>query len=327
MTQVLIAFLLFTSAAYAYVPTVESLFRFGSNPDVTTNGVSISLVVRKLNLAEEESESTVKDKKVEEYYKIYLTKTGGDTLKVAQARFGDASFSESSLNHKIYYPNFTPHTLKPTVEQMEKGLFYSLLHSIIFNNGSQLVSYLKDLGVPVKHNSELINREKIDYLASYKRYLVTIGQNRAAKKTEVNPLRPEDTAARERAESVMNESMYVDTNQVKLGRDDGVMAWMVTAGAFESVVSYQERSVQKFKFKSAAGELSILCKDYWLANGTHFFPKYFQIKDFSGENFQVEVVEFSHYNEKEDDLVRRSKRWDQILKGKGSTEPRPEFLL
>ena len=65
------------------------------------------------------------------------------------------------------------------------------------------------MGVPVKLNNEIINREKVEYLAAYKQYLVAINKDRTSRKTETNPLRPEDATAREKAESVMNEPMYV----------------------------------------------------------------------------------------------------------------------
>ena len=123
-----------------------------------------------------------------------------------------------------------------------------------------MVSYLKALGVPVRLNSEIINREKVEFLASYKRYLVSISKNRNAKKTEVNPMRPDDGSARNRAEEIMKEPMYVDTKQVKLSKDEGHVAWLINAGPFEAVISQNEREVQKLKFKSSAGDFEIICK-------------------------------------------------------------------
>lgn len=329
MIKFLVLCLFITSSVQAYVPSVESLFRNGSNPDVTANGVAFNLAVKKIQPGMEEADlkASRADQAAGEFYKFYFTTTSGETLKISQARYRDAGYADSSLVHKTYYPNFSPYTLKANVENMEKGVFLGLLYSLTFNNGAHLVSYLKNLGVPVKLNSEIINREKIEYLASYKRYLATINQNRGARKTEVNPLRPEDASARERVESVMNESMYVDTKNVKLGRNDGSMSWVVNAGPFEAIVSYRERQVQKILFKSAAGELEILCRDYWLANGTHYLPKTIQIRDFSGELYQVELTNLRHFNEREDELVKRLNRWDQILKGKEAKDPRPVFLL
>ncbi|MFL5783232.1 MAG: hypothetical protein ACJ76H_01400 [Bacteriovoracaceae bacterium] len=321
---VLLVFVSFS--AFAYVPTVESLFRHGSNPDVTANGVAFTMAIKKV-MAGEQAQPPTGDQKTEDFFKVFLTKATGDNLKVAQARYKDNTFSEGSLEHKIYYSNFSPYTLKPSVEQMEKGVFYSLVHSLAFNNGSHIVNYLKTLGVPVKLNDDLINREKIEYLASYKRYLVTINQNKAAKKTEVNPLRPEDAAARERVEAVMNESMYVDTKQVKLIKDEGDMAWFADAGPFTAVFAYNSRDVLKVVFKSAAGELEIICRNYGMLNGTHRFPRTILVKDFKGDNYQIEVTDLRHYNEREEDIVRRLKKWDSILRGRESQLPRPAFLL
>lgn len=329
MIKALLAFCLFSSA-YAYVPTVESLFRFGSNPDVTANGLSLTLIVKKIQAGEKIGSSTnelslLKDDKIEDYYKIFFTR-GGESLKVAQARYNNRNFSESALEHKIYLPNFSPYTIKPNLEQAEKGVFYGLLNSLMLNNGSHLLNYLKLLGVPVKLNNEIINREKVEFLAEYKRYLVTISKDRNARKDN-NPMKPEDSLASKRVEEIMNEPMYVDTNQVKLARDEGDVGWNVNAGSFEANVSYNNREVQKIKYKSTAGDFEIICKDYWLANGTHALPRFMLIKSFSGQNYQVEMTNLRHYLEKEEDIIRRLRNWDQALKGKESSVLRPEFLL
>ena len=331
MIKIVLASLLLTSAAHAYVPTVESLFRHGSNQDVTGNGISLTMVVKKMGEektpATTQDASLVQDTRPEDFYKIFITSNPNDSLKVAQTRYKNATFSESSLEHKIYYPNFTSYTIKTDIEQVERGLFFALLHSLTLNNGSHMVNYLKGLGVPVRLNSELINREKVEFLADYKRYLVTISKDRNAKKTEVNPMRPDDREGRERAERIMNESMYTDTKQVKLSRDDGQIAWVVNSGPFEAVFAYKSRDLQKIRYKSQAGEFEMVCKDYWLANGTHAMPRYILIKSLNGQSYQVEITNLRHYVEKEADLVRRLGNWDQILKGKESSELRPEFLL
>lgn len=314
-----LALFFFVTSVHAYVPTVESMFRHGSNPEVPANGISLTFVVKKVLPGEKVSEPAT-----DEYYKIFFTKSG-DHLKVAQTKYSNATYSEASLLHKVYYPNFSAYTIKP--EAAEKGVFFALLDSLAFNNGSHMVNYLKTLGVPVRLNSELINREKVEFLADYKRYLVTVSKDRSARKTEVNPLQPEDAAARDRANSIMSESMYTDTKQVKLSKDEGQIAWVMNAGAFEGVASYKERDVQRIRYKSAAGDFEVICKDYWLANGTHAFPRYMLIKTYNGQQYQVEVTNLRHYIEKDDDLVKRLKNWDQILKGKELTETRPEFLL
>lgn len=319
MIKFALLFLVLSTGARAYVPTVESLFRHGGNAEVTANTVSMSLKVTR-PMTGEEAQPT------EDFYKLFITRSGTDAMKIAQTRYTNASYSESSLDHKTYFPNFTAFTMKPSADQVEKGLFFALVRSLVLNDGEHMVQYLKTLGVPVRLNKELINRDKIELLANYKRYL--IATNRDRKKVDANPLRPEDPSERARVEKLMDESLYVDTKNVKLSRENGEMAWLITAGAFEAVVSYDRRHPLRLKYKTGTGEFEILCQDYWLSNGTHYMPRLLTVKNISGETYQVEIGSFRHLTEKEDDTVRRLQKWDQILKGKESAgTPRPEFLL
>ena len=90
MIRSLFLLALFSSNVMAYVPTVESLFRHGSNPEVTANGVSFTMAVKRIAPGEE-AEATPK---ADEHFRIFLTKGTGDTLKIAQARYRDNTFSE-----------------------------------------------------------------------------------------------------------------------------------------------------------------------------------------------------------------------------------------
>lgn len=330
MIKLIFVLICLSSSAFAYVPTVESLFRHGSNPDVTANGVSLTFTVKKIEAVAKEApkneETLLNESKAEDFYKLFFTKNH-DVMKVAQTRYDNNTFSEASLLEKHYYPNFSPYTIKGSSEESEKGIFQGMLRSMLFNDGVFLVNYLKSLGVPVKLNGEIINRQKVEYLASYKQYLITINKDRTARKTATNPLKPDDAAQRERVDRVMNEPMYVDQKQVKLSRENGEMAWLVTAGPFEAVISYKMREIRKIKYKSQLGEFEINCKDYWLANGTHAMPRFILVKDYKGETFQVEITNLRHYLEKEVDLVNRLKKWDSLLKGKESNDPKPPFLL
>jgi len=331
MMKWVLVFVCLSTSALAYVPTVESLFRHGSNLDVTANGVNVTFVVKRLEAGAKDpqkkgDESLLAETKSEDFYKMFFTKVGSGATKVAQTRYDNSSYSEGSLLEKRYYPNFNAYTIKGTPEASEKGIFQAMLHSMIFNDGALFVNYLKSLGVPVKLNSEIINRKKVEYLAAYKKYLIATNKDRT-KKPETNPLKPEDLSEREKVEQIMRESMYVDQDQVKLSREGGQMAWLITAGPFEAVISYKQREIQKIRYKSQLGDYEIICKDYWLANGSHALPRYIMVKDFKGEAFQIEITNLRHYPEKDVDIANRLKKWDGLLKGKESLEPKPPFLL
>lgn len=327
MKHLLLGLSFLSLQAMAYVPTVESLFRNGANPDITANAVMISLKVTHLAPTGQAEGSLLGDQKQEEFFRLYFQQSSPDTWKVSQARYSDGTFSESSFIDKVYHPNFTAFSLKGAGEESEKGLFFATLTSMLFNNGSFMMNYLKSLGVPVRPNTELINREKVALLAEYKRYLTAVNKDRMAKRSLQNPLAPDDPSSRERAERIMKDPMYVDTNHVTLSRQEGSVAWLVSAGAFEAVISYKLREIQKIKFKSKLGEFEISAKEYGLANGTHHLPKYVFVKDYKGGQYQLEFSDLRHYNEKEEDLVRRLKKWDSITKASGVISQRPPFLL
>jgi hypothetical protein len=324
-------FFIFSSVSYAYIPTVESLLKHGANPEVGVNGIVITLVVKKSQINDQVTTSIndvalLKDEKEKDFYKIYMSKTE-DGLKVAQVRFGAESFSDSSIIHKIYFSGLNPFTLKSSVESAEKGVFFGLLNSVVFNNGSYLLNYLKSLGVPVKLNNEIINREKVEFLADYKRYLFAISKNRNAKKSLMNPLYPSDPLARERVNSIMASPMYTDTNQVKLSKEDGQMVWVAEAGTFRTVVSHNTRDILGLSYKSIAGDFELYCKDYWTVNGAQMIPRFILVKTFNGQKYEVEITGVRYYQEREEDLQKRLKNWDKLLSGKDSSKFRPEFLL
>lgn len=330
MIKLALLALFVSTSVMAYVPTVESLFRHGANPEITANGVAITFVVKKIEVGTKTTSSDVSllnETKSEDFYKMFFTKVSNDVMKVAQTRYENNTFNEASLQEKVYFSNFTSYTVKGSPEESEKGLFQGMLRSMIFNDGAFIVNYLKSMGVPVKLNSEIINRQKVEHLADYKQYLVAISKDRNARKSVQNPLKPEDAAARDKIDNIMNEPMYVDQKQVKLSREEGDMSWLITAGQFEAVISYKNREIRRIKYRSQLGDYEIQCKDYWLANGTHALPRYILVKDYKGENFQIEILNLRHYLEKEVDLVNRLKKWDSLLKGKESTDPKPPFVL
>src|SRR5690606_7556519 len=266
-------------SAWGFVPTVESLFRNGSNPDITGNVAILNLKITKMDpsgIMQEASNAPT------EYFKIYYTKLD-EVYKLNQLKYTDESFDDKKIIHHSYYPNYNAFSFANQPAVTEKSLFYGVLNSLVLHDGQFLVSYLKSVGLPLRLNKEIINREKIQLLAQYKQYLVTINQDREARKTLENPLRPSDPNKREQAESIMNESMYVDTQQVKLSKDGGEMSWRVNVEGFDASVSYRKRYLQKITFKGAAGDLEFLFKDHALVNASHVLPKQILIRDFNGD--------------------------------------------
>lgn len=320
----LLFFALFSQAAWSYVPTVESLFRNGSNPDFNGNVAILNIKVTKVDPS-----GIIQDDKNmnSEYFRLYYTRTSDDVLKLNQFKYPDQSFTEDDFVHRTYYSNFNAFTLANQPSAVEKSLFYGVMQSLVLQDGQFLVNYLKSLGLPLKLNKEIINREKISLLAQYKQYMVTINQDKEARKTLENPLRPNDAEKREQVEKLMNESMYVDTQHVVLAKEGTEMSWKVNLEGFDASVSYDKRYLQKMSFKAQTGDVEFIFKDYGLVNATHVLPKYILIRDFNGENYQVEILNLRYASLNDSSFVKKLREWDQKAKTRNVEVLRPSFLL
>ncbi len=118
-------FLLTSLHVFSYVPTVESLFRHGGNPEVASNAVVLNIKV-----STEKKEENIG--KVESFFKLYLSKSGTDAIKISQARYDSMGFIENEINHKYYNPNFSGTFLNGENPNVERGLFWTSLRSIFF---------------------------------------------------------------------------------------------------------------------------------------------------------------------------------------------------
>jgi hypothetical protein len=317
--------LFFSQLAFGYIPTVESLFRHGGNPEVLVNGVSLSFSVTKYE-QDEQGQFLINENSKKEFFRLFLNKNG-ELLKTCQVAYSGPNYSDSSVLKKTCLSNLNDYMFNKDLGSVDKKIFLGSIFSISFNSGLNLLNYLKNIGVPIRLNNEIINREMIELLASYKRYLLNINKDRNARKTEINPLNPTDPLSRERVQQILSQSMYSDTRQVKLKKDGGEIFWHVEAEGFESLFSYMERDLKEIKYKSTNGTLEIQFNEYWRANGSHLFPRFIRIKTTHDQLYQVEILGMRHYSESEDDFYKRIRFWENILKGKRFTEASPEFLL
>lgn len=320
----LFCLLLLTQASWGYVPTVESLFRNGSNPDITGNIAFLNFKISKMDPSGMVAEQSAN---AGESFQVFYAKFNDEVYKLNQFKYARPSFDEKDIVHHTYYPNFNAFSFANQPNAVEKSIFFGILNSLVLQDGSFLVNYLKSLGLPVKLNKEIINREKIQYLAQYKQYLLTINQDKEARKTLENPLRPNDPAKREKVDAVMKESMYVDTQQVKLSKDSDEMSWKVSVGGFDASVSYSKRFLQKITFKTQSGDLEFLFKDYGLVNASHVLPKQILIRDTKGDNYQVDILNLRYSNMNENTYLKKLKEWDKTAREPSVEVLRPGFML
>lgn len=312
---------LISMSALAYVPTVESLFRNGSNPEVTSNAIIVSAKISNYNPFEEKTEeTTAKDIWVKWVYNI----TPQNKLKITQLIYSSASMNEASLVAKTYVSELVPQYFGSNPTMIEKGLFISTLNSLLINDGSFMVEYLKMRGVDVRSNNELINLEKKSLLQKYKAWLI---KTKGGRESEGSPLTSDIPAEREKIESILKSPMYLDTKNVILARHQGEPAWQVKAEGFEAWVNDEKREIKQVTMKNGPQEIDLQMSDYILFNGTNYMPRNILFKNAADQLWRIEVLGIRPFNESVSELLGRLRRYDQLLQFKQELVTRPTFML
>lgn len=319
----LILALLISVPALAYVPTVESLFRNGSNPDVTTNAIMLSAKVSPFSPFDD---APAAEKGKDLWVRWIYNVTPQGRLKLTQLIYRAPSMTDASLVDKAFVSELTPQSFGTTPLALERGLFVSLLNSLLINDGSFLVDFLRSRGVPVRRNDDLLNQEKRNLLLRHRAWLQKNNGGRGAV-AEDSPLNPADSSERQRVDQLMAAPMYQDTKQVSLSRHQGAPAWHVKADAFEAWVTDEKRQIQHVTMKSGAIELELQLRDYILFNGAHSMARLMTVKGSQDQLWQLEVTGIRTFTESNPELINRLRRYDQVLQQKQEAVQKPGFLL
>lgn len=317
----ILSLVLITFSAHAYVPTVESLFRHGANADVTSNALMVSAKVALVNPYAEKVEQ-VDGSALWVKWVYNITPQG--KLKLTQLIYRAASMTEASLVDKSYVAELSPQAFDSSPEMGERGLFISLMNSLLINDGSFMVNFLHNRGVNVQLNENIINQDKKNLLARYRAWLIRTKGGRAAG-AEPSPLAP--TADRDKVDKIMAAPMYADTQQVVLSRYQGDPAWQIKGETFEAWVSDATREVRQLILRTGAAEVDIQCRDYLLYGGTHSFPRQIVVKGQQDQFWQIDIIGLKHFNETGAELLARLRRHDQVLMQRRETVARPAFLF
>ncbi|MBL7664107.1 MAG: hypothetical protein JNM93_03150 [Bacteriovoracaceae bacterium] len=212
------------------------------------------------------------------------------------------------------------------IEGVEKGLFYSILNSLFFNDGEMIVGFLRSRGVGIRFNKEVINKPKVKLLEKYKDFLATTHSANAPG----SPLAPADETARTQARALMKEPFLVESPLVKRIKEKDKFYWKVDSDNFSAYFTNEKRAFERLDLHTSWGNLTVYCKDYMLFDGVHEFPKYMYFKDLNGVFYQIEWLSIKYYSSKEDNS-KSTEKYLEALKKNQETERelffKPSFIL
>lgn len=308
---------LLTAQAIAYVPTVESLLRNGQNGEVKSSFLALTLKISKVNPGvAEETEKPI-------FSKFFYTLGKDSQLRMWEMVYGQSSLSDTSILYKHFADPFSPTIFGDTPVDIERGLFFSTLNSVLINDGSFMVDFLKSKGHKVFLNEEILNNAKKELISEQRQYLI---KQKAGGAGNTSPLQPGDAATKEKVKTLMSQPMFTNTSQVSLDRCERGPCWKIKEQGFEAFIDDQTRQISKVSLKGTTGDIEIQLKDYRLMDGEHSFPSIMYVQNHLNELYKIEVLELKHTSQNTPNMHQKNKELDPFVKKLKEVTPRPSFI-
>ena len=315
----MIYLLLLTSVVHAYVPSLESLFRNGANKDVTTNTLSIQAKVEKIS---DVDTATTVENTTAQYFRWIYQHAGADRLKMVQLEYNHPSFGDHFLVDKYYVSQLNPLMFSQGSRGVDQGLYFSVMNSLLINDGSFLINFLKQKNIMAALNEDSINTEKRDLLLQYKNYIAELGKNI---KTD-NPIEPQDRTQLPHAQKILRSTYINESLKIKLEKWRDEFCWKVESENFEAWVTDEKRQIVKILFKSPGGDFEAIFDDHILLNGSHTFPRVVTIRTTQNEYYKIQFSDLNYFSETESGYITRLKKLDQKNQNKRASI-RPSFVF
>lgn len=318
--------------ANAYRPTVESLFRNGSNGDVEQKTVIANLLIEAISDTNQEQNSSSFNTKLElpKYttVKMLFYNDGQKNTKLVQLDYSDASFSSSKIAKLHYKNNLGLQSIGLLDENVDGRFFYAIMSSLLNNNGSLVIELAKSLGSSIKLNKELVNQEKYQLLGRYKRYL--------EKKIKANedqsiqsPLISEDSEKQNKIDEIMNQKFYHDSSYVIQEKEGDHFYWLVRDNIVLAKFTDQARHLKFVKLNTPSGNVEMVFRDYILYNSTHEFPREILFRTSFGKEFKISLKKLSVLEDSSENMSRRIQKYKESISDNNIQAPilKPSFLL
>lgn len=308
------------SCVFAYIPSVESLFRNGANTEIEGSTVVVNLHISKMITGEEKAvqetnQETAKLKEFKDgYYKfLYLQDFSNDSVKMVQVGYETENMRVNEITSLRSFNNFVKFPFSKGVESTEQGLFYSLLQSLALNRGDMMISYLRSRGVSVKLNKDLLNKEKAALLEKYMLYLKKVKDDPSLNESLESPLDPKNEEQRVSVKEVLKQPFFHESSIVKRVKERSSFFWKVETENFNAKFENETRKLQTLELQTTWGSLAIQCKDFLVFDGSHEFPKYIYFKDFQGNYYQIRMLSMKQFDENKSSFETRYTNYRKSL--------------
>lgn len=318
---IFITFLVGATKVLAFTPSVESLFRNVSNAEIGEKTVIANLYFEKLN----DSGTNLENQK--KFATKFIFGNFDKSKKFIQINFNDDNFNGENIFKIISQDSVGIQNLGLSNENVEGKIVYSILYSLLNNNGHWIMSTLKRYGSDVKNNVELLNEEKVSLLKKYQRYLEKLAENKDLSE-DLNPLSDDNPETQIKINETLKQSFYFKSSKVSKLKIKNKFYWNVEDNLFSARFDYNTRQLKYFKFTTNMGTIELNFKDYILQNASNEFPKEIIIKDFSENMYRVTLDKLIVVEDSMDRFRVRLQKYEEKVNNNSSILiQKPSFML
>jgi hypothetical protein len=281
MKKAILLWILSLTSVLSAVPTMEGLFRNGSNEVIPGN-----LVVFDLMVTEQPKIQETEGKAKEHFLKLIFFQQDDKSIDLYQFQYPDSQMSEKKIVRFAKVSNISG-KLKREMN-IERSVFFAILKMIGLNNSNSISYILKKYNPDFKYNREILNWEKMALYKEYKNYLLE--KDKTLKSSPLNPLRTED---KERVENLLKSSMFRNTGDVKLIKKDWDFYWLVELDRASALFSNDNHNLKEIRMQFPKGIMEIDFDEYISINGMQPVPSQIMIKDLNERFYKIKITGFN----------------------------------
>lgn len=324
----LLTFILtYSQLVAAYIPTVESLFRNGNNADIGNQTVVAEFSVeRKVT---EENASLLKDIPLKTAYKVLIGNENEDRPRFIQIDYRSGVIADETMNKVNYRNVFSLRAMGLNSEQKEAKIFYSLISSLLNNNSTLLMDFLESEKSVIRKNNELVDKEQLALLNSY-RYYLKEKKDESKQDSIPNPLKPESDDLRAKVKDILKRGFLTGSPYIKRSFIKSKFYWEVTTPKLFARFDNDTHQLKKFIWTGDEGKFEVDLHNYILFKGNTEFPEVIYIRDFQGYSYEIKMSKIISFKDNSSSFNARLDRYqDTVRENSNKVEEiiKPAFIL
>lgn len=294
---------------HAYIPTLDSLLRNGGNVDVANNTVVANLKIK--YTPAQESEQATSPIVQNEAFKFVIYNEREDMPKMVQLQYVGGKVAKNNLFDIKVLPFHSLNSISRNKENIEQRLFYSILGVLLRNDAKLIIEFLREQGIRVPLNKELVNKDKERLLKDYRFYLKKNKENSTVADIK-NPLRPADEEDRKKVDEIMRKPFLSPDGIVKRFKNGDYFNWMVETE--QLFIGFdQNHKLEELSLKTNEGKLRVTFGRFLLQGANFEFPEVINIEDFNGNKYEITLTRLRMFPDNSDSYFKRLKRYKEYI--------------